>query len=445
VTDDGQPALSDIEIFTITVAADGNLPPILVPIADRIAEVGQTVAFIASANDPDEDNLTFSLDAGAPAGATINAQIGEFSFTPSAAHAGQTFSITLRVTDSGSPALSAEDMFQIVVEPQVEPQFILSAINGPDVGVPGQLRSYSVTFTDPNSAGGYTTTIDWGDGIMGSGIMSTQTSGGVITGVVSFWHTYMTIDDRAVRLTLTDGLGNQLTAQKFVTVQLVTFQPDPLNLSRRALVAGGLDGDDLITFNPDGPGINVMYRDYNHGQFIFDGSVIAFGQGGNDTIIVHPSLNRSAMLFGQAGDDVLSGSFGDDVLVGDAGNDTLEGNAGRDLLFGGLGADSLYSHDIDGFTSGNDSDLLSSDFTALEYDADRLALLHRRWTTTDSYSERLHNLRYEDHPALNNGTVFDDFALDQMFGDGGLDWFVSLGTDLVLNPEALEEGLGVPL
>ena len=37
-------------------------------------------------------------------------------------------------------------------------------INGPTVAVPGQLRSYSVTFTDPNSIGGYTTSIDWGDG-----------------------------------------------------------------------------------------------------------------------------------------------------------------------------------------------------------------------------------------------------------------------------------------
>ena len=50
-------------------------------------------------------------------------------------------------------------------------------------------------------------------------------------------------------------------------------------------------------------GVNVMYRDYNHGRFMFDGSVIAFGQSGNDSIPRSPSLSNTAMLFGQAGDD----------------------------------------------------------------------------------------------------------------------------------------------
>ncbi|MEX2139037.1 MAG: putative Ig domain-containing protein [Pirellulales bacterium] len=446
VVDDGEPALSDTETFTISVAALGNEPPALDPIADRNANVAEPVMFTATAADPDEDELAFSLEPGAPVGAMINSATGEFSWTPTAVHAGQTFEITVRVTDDGQPALSDTEAFSITVQPLVEPQFILSGITGPTVAVPGQLRSYSVTFTDPNSIGNYATTIDWGDGVVNAGFMRTETIGGVTTGIVSFWHTYTTIGDRTIRLALRDGQGNERTAQSFVTVQLIAFQPDPLDPSRRALVAGGLESvDDLITINPDGPGVNVMYRDYNHGRFVFDGSVMVFGQGGNDRIVVHQSLVIPAILFGQDGDDTLIASAGDDVLVGGAGNDMLAGNAGRDLLFGGLGADSLYGHDFDGFTNGNDSDLLSSDFTAHEYDAELLALLHRRWAASGSYAERLHNLRYEQRPAINNGTVFDDFAVDQMIGNSGLDWFVSLGTDLVLDPEAIEEGLGVPL
>jgi hypothetical protein len=54
-------------------------------------------------------------------------------------------------------------------------------------------------------------------------------------------------------------------------------------------------------------------------------------------------------------------------------------------------------------------------------------------------------LRYELAPALNNTTVFDDFAADRLIGSSGLDWFVFFSTDWVMDREPGEEGLGVPL
>jgi Ca2+-binding RTX toxin-like protein len=245
-----------------------------------------------------------------------------------------------------------------------------------------------------------------------------------------------------VRLTLRDGQGNTQPAQTDVTVQLITFQPDEFNTSRRSLVVGGFDSADQISFNPDGDGVNVIFNGYNHGRFAFDGSVVAFGQGGNDTINVNQSLTMAAMLFGQAGDDVLVGAGGNDVLVGGNGNDMLFGNAGRDLLFGGLGADQLFGHGADAMSNGNDSDLLASDFTAHEFDPALLASIQRRWTSSATYAERLHNLRFELAPALNNTTVFDDFATDRLIGNQGQDWFVFLSGDLVLDAEPGEEGLG---
>jgi Ca2+-binding RTX toxin-like protein len=435
------PASSDTTT-TVTIASG---TPQLDPIDDRNVEIAQTVTFTATASDPDGNDLTFSLDAGAPAGATIDPLSGQFSFTPSMAQANQTFSITVRVTDDGDPALSDTETFSITVLPLVEPQLTLSSINGPGVGVPGQLRSYSVTFTDPSSIGGYTVAVDWGDGVTANGFVRTQTNAGVTTGVASFWHAYTTLGDRTLRLTLRDGQGNELTADQFITVQLITFQPDPLDTSRRALVAGGFSGPDNISLNPDGGGVAVTYNGYRHGSFNFDGSIVAFGQGGNDTIAVHSSITRSAMLFGQDGDDTLIGGAGSDVLVGGAGHDVLAGNAGRDLLFGGLGGDMLYGHGLDGMTGGFDDDLLVSDYYIHDYDQALLASLHNRWTSSATYAERLHNLRYEERPAINHPPLFDDFSLDRMAGGSGLDWFAFLGADQILDPERAEEGLGVRL
>ena len=303
-----------------------------------------------------------------------------------------------------------------------------------------------MNFSEPCIGDTYTATIDRGDGAVDNGFVATTQNGGNTTGIVSFWHTYTTIGDRTLRLNLRDGQGNERTADHHITVQLVTFQTDPLDASKRALVAGGFDNvDDVITFNPDGAGVNVMHRDYNHGSFQFDGSVMAFGQGGNDILRVQQSLTTTALLFGQDGNDLLAGSAGANILVGGAGNDTLYGYALRDLLFGGLGADVLHGIAPDEFNRVDDADLIASDLTAWEYDPELLALIYHRWSSPDSYADRLHNLRYEQHPALNNTTVFDDFAPDQLIGSNGQDWFVFFSTDSVLDAEDGEEGLGVPL
>ena len=74
-----------------------------------------------------------------------------------------------------------------------------------------------------------------------------------------------------------------------------------------------------------------------------------FGQAGNDTI----SLNEAngalprALLFGGAGDDVLTGGSGADQIFGQAGNDVLLGKGGNDFLFGGADNDTLTGGDAD--------------------------------------------------------------------------------------------------
>ncbi len=72
-----------------------------------VAELA-TLAFTATATDADvpANTVTFSLDAGAPTGATINASTGAFSWTPTEAQGPGTYPITIRATDNGTPALS---------------------------------------------------------------------------------------------------------------------------------------------------------------------------------------------------------------------------------------------------------------------------------------------------------------------------------------------------
>ena len=99
-----------------------NAPPQLAPLYAQVIHVGMTVQFAATATDPDlpPNQLTFSLDPGAPPTAFIDSLTGAFSWTPTDADAELIHDITVRVTDNGSPPLSATQMFSVVVMPRTE-------------------------------------------------------------------------------------------------------------------------------------------------------------------------------------------------------------------------------------------------------------------------------------------------------------------------------------
>ncbi|MEE8452908.1 MAG: peptidylprolyl isomerase, partial [Thermoguttaceae bacterium] len=76
-----------------------NTSPTLQPISDREILEELTLTFTAAAQDADGP-LVFSLDAGAPAGATIHPDTGLFTWTPTPAQGPADYSITVRVTDA---------------------------------------------------------------------------------------------------------------------------------------------------------------------------------------------------------------------------------------------------------------------------------------------------------------------------------------------------------
>jgi Ca2+-binding RTX toxin-like protein len=127
------------------------------------------------------------------------------------------------------------------------------------------------------------------------------------------------------------------------------------------------------------------------------------------------------------------GNSSNNLLLGGGGVDTLTGGSGRDLLFGGSGADIL--------RGGNGEDILVGGLTSYFNEATRvlnrtaLDKIMEEWSRTDAdYATRVSHLLtgggWNDPHLLNNATVFDDAgAIDTLFGEGDLDWFLAGGGD----------------
>jgi Ca2+-binding RTX toxin-like protein len=83
-----------------------------------------------------------------------------------------------------------------------------------------------------------------------------------------------------------------------------------------------------------------------------------FGRAGNDSLSLNEASGAlpSALLFGGAGNDVLTGGSGNDQLFGEGGNDTLIGRGGFDSLFGGADNDTLTGGDADDRVYGDGGD-----------------------------------------------------------------------------------------
>ena len=167
VTDDGPGALDDTQSFTITVDED-NQAPVLASIADQTIIEGATVQFTATATDADlpTQTLTYSLDAGAPTGATIDPSTGEFTWTTAEADGPGVYTITVRVTDDGPGALDDTQSFTITVDEDNQAP-VLAAItdqtitegttvqftaSATDADLPVQTLTYSLDAGAPTAA-----------------------------------------------------------------------------------------------------------------------------------------------------------------------------------------------------------------------------------------------------------------------------------------------------
>jgi hypothetical protein len=102
-----------------------NDPPVLLPVGDSIVNEGGTLVITNVASDPDTPSplLTFSA-ISPPAGLEINTTNGLLTWTPSEAQGPGTNAVMIVVTDSGTPSLSATQVFNIVVLETNEPPIL---------------------------------------------------------------------------------------------------------------------------------------------------------------------------------------------------------------------------------------------------------------------------------------------------------------------------------
>ena len=87
--------------------------------------------------------LTYSLEPGAPAGATIDPNTGVFSWTPTPGQGPATYNITVRVTDAGSPSMSDTETFAVTVNAAP----VITAQPSDQNVYPGGTATFSVTAT----------------------------------------------------------------------------------------------------------------------------------------------------------------------------------------------------------------------------------------------------------------------------------------------------------
>jgi hypothetical protein len=133
VTDDGSPPMSTSGYFVINVVPF-NHPPVVAPIPAQTVDEGSLLTVDVTATDPDAgQTLTYSLAAGAPAGAAIDPHTGVFTWTPDPYASSGNYAITVVATDNGPIPKSGSATFAVDV----------LAVNHPPVfaAVPAQSTS----------------------------------------------------------------------------------------------------------------------------------------------------------------------------------------------------------------------------------------------------------------------------------------------------------------
>jgi hypothetical protein len=386
-----------------TILTD-DFPPVANAGPDQTAGEGAAVAFNGSGStDPDGDVLTYHWDFGD--GATADVMAPTHAYADNGA-----FTVTLTVSDGHGG--SSTDTLNVTVT-NVAPT---AAATGPSGGVRGQSRAFTFSATDPGAADAaapFTYAINWGDG-------NTQTVSGPAGGV-PVEHVFTTSSSYTVSATATDKDGGTSNA----ATQAITIVA--VQLQNGNLVVGGTTGVDKITLSrASSTSVKVVVNGQNLGSFTTSGTVLAYGQAGNDIIEVTGSnFPRPVQFFGDAGNDSLDGrqAVQGAVLVGGVGDDSLLGGAARDILIGGLGVDTL--------RGGNGDDILIGGTTDHDANAAALTSLAAEWRRTDAdLATRIGHLNGSQGGGLNGAyqlnatTVHDDGAIDELFGEGGSDWFI---------------------
>ncbi|MFC1793816.1 cadherin-like domain-containing protein, partial [Planctomycetota bacterium] len=138
----------DAAPLSITITTDeANTAPVLAAIGDQAVDEGNLLSFTAVATDSDipANVLTFSL-IDAPSGAVIDPVTGVFTWTPGEEQGPDSYLVTVRVTDDGTPNLYDQETITITVN-EVNTAPVLAAIGDQAVDE-GSLLTFTAVATD---------------------------------------------------------------------------------------------------------------------------------------------------------------------------------------------------------------------------------------------------------------------------------------------------------
>ncbi len=145
-TDNHGGATSATTTITVTAAGGGNHAPTISVPGPQTATVGVPLTFLVTASDPDPGDVVTLSASGLPAGATFIA--GVFLFTPSAAQAGQTFTVTFTANDTHGGSTSATVVITVSGGGGGTNHAPTIAVPGSQTTAPGQNVAFTVTASD---------------------------------------------------------------------------------------------------------------------------------------------------------------------------------------------------------------------------------------------------------------------------------------------------------
>ena len=144
---------SNLATVSLTITPT-NDAPVMAAIAPQTANRGATLTFTAVATDPDDSNIapesnvrTFSLQPNTLSGATIDPATGLFTWAVPVAQPLGATTVTVRVMDNGAPALFAERIVSIDVQPLLNQAPVLAPIGVKTVNEETELR-FTISATD---------------------------------------------------------------------------------------------------------------------------------------------------------------------------------------------------------------------------------------------------------------------------------------------------------
>lgn len=199
-------------------------------------------------------------------------------------------------------------------------------------------------------------------------------------------------------------------------------------LGGKQLQIAGTSGNDQISIQRSSNGIRIT----NTGGFStnYTGSyktIQIHAGAGNDSVSIDPSLTRSAIIFGDAGDDTLGGGAGNDRIYGGEGNDRISGNGGDDILVniggsldtsaGGAGADSFWCDPNDVISDATSAEIATGSVHRVDTFAGysvQTAGKMRKYSVTKEPG----TVNFAD-PGASSTYIYRSFAGNPLFSDAG--------------------------